>query len=52
MDMIVSVPEFTYLLFNGSNIFGIMEIRSRYGQFEPLKVNLSSRAPDQVAEWK
>ena len=26
-------------IFNGSKIFGTMEICSRYGQFEPLRVN-------------
>ena len=30
--------------FNGSNIFGAMETCSRYGQFEPLRVNHGARS--------
>ena len=30
--------------FNGSNIFGTMEICSRYGYFEPLRVNHGTRS--------
>ena len=30
--------------FNGSNIFGTMEICSRHGWFEPLRVNHSARS--------
>ena len=30
--------------FNGSNIYGTMEICSRHGKFEPLRVNHSARS--------
>ena len=34
------------LTLNGSNIFGAMEIGSRYEQFKPLRVNHSTKLGD------
>ena len=34
--------------FNGSKFFGTMEINSRYGYFEPVRGNHSSRS---VGKW-